>query len=691
MGLVARKVGALLGSAAMSAAVMASTANAQDTQSDEAGNKDRVTQLERIVVTSGKGATPSPEDVPASVSKVDNETLQTFGREKLDDVLRSVPGTFTRENPQQPGVAVNIRGFEGSGRVNSMIDGVRQSFRFTGHEAGGFTYVDPNFLTEIDVDRGAVSTTGGGALAGSVNFRTIGVDDIVRDGQEYGLLGRALWGSNGVGFSEMIAGGVKNGSVGLAAGVSKRNSNDFKNGDGEIQRNTGQDLVSGLLKAEFGFGEDQRLSLGGIFYQNDFAANSYEQQVINRTATANYRYNPTGNDLIDLKINGYYNEIDMEYLRAITPSPFATAAGRKINDRGVGYDISNTSRFLLGDIEVISENGFEYFTDKVTSTKGGVNPAAGRSTNGGLFTQNTFSYGMFDVIGALRYDFYSLNGSANAGPTSGGAYTVDQSKGRVNPKITLAVNPLDWLQPYVTYSHSMRSPTIQETMVGGDHPGGTSSASFLPNPELKPEWQRGWEVGMNIKRNGIFTADDSLRAKVSYYNMTVEDFIAARNNPDFNKFQYVNIPGNSRQSGLEIGTSYDMGAAFGGIAYTHTDTKLPSQQPGLGALSYLPDDILTLTVGARFFEQRLEVGTRINYVSNGVTNVDNADDAAATPINVKTPSYTLVDLFANYKVKENFDVAFKVTNLFNKTYTPALSTIGSGQGRTFYVSTQFQF
>ncbi|NJO22579.1 MAG: TonB-dependent receptor plug domain-containing protein [Sphingomonadales bacterium] len=59
--------------------------------------------------------------------------IETFGSTNMDDVLRSIPGVSTRDSTN-PGVAVNIRGFEGSGRVNMMIDGVRQNFRFTGHE-----------------------------------------------------------------------------------------------------------------------------------------------------------------------------------------------------------------------------------------------------------------------------------------------------------------------------------------------------------------------------------------------------------------------------------------------------------------------------------------------------------------------------------------------------------------------------
>lgn len=62
-------------------------------------------------------------------------------------------GTSTRKSPQNAGLAVNIRGFEGSGRFNMIIDGVRPSFRFIGHEARGFVYVDPVLLAGVDVAR----------------------------------------------------------------------------------------------------------------------------------------------------------------------------------------------------------------------------------------------------------------------------------------------------------------------------------------------------------------------------------------------------------------------------------------------------------------------------------------------------------------------------------------------------------
>ena len=190
--------------------------------------------------------------MPAGVSVVGRSEIETFGSTNMDDVLRSIPGTWTRESPNNPGVAVNIRGFEGSGRVNMMIDGVRQNFRFTGHEAQGFVYVDPNLLAGVDIERGAVSTAGGaGALAGSANFRTLDVGDIIKYGQNAGVLTTATWGSNNVGWSEMFAAGARSGSVGIAGAISKRDSDNYENGSGITVPFTDQDLISGLFKLEF--------------------------------------------------------------------------------------------------------------------------------------------------------------------------------------------------------------------------------------------------------------------------------------------------------------------------------------------------------------------------------------------------------------------------------------------------------
>jgi hemoglobin/transferrin/lactoferrin receptor protein len=256
---------------------------------------------------------------PAAVSSAGKSEVGTFGQLDTGDVLRAMPGTFTRESPQNAGVAVNIRGFEGSGRVNMMIDGVRQNFRFTGHEAQGFAYVDPALIAGVDVARGAVSTAGGaGALVGTANIRTLDVDDIIRPGQKAGALTTLTYGTNGVGFQEMLAAGVTNGSVGIAGAISHREPNNYKNGDDVTVPFTHQDLVSGLFKMNFKLSSEQTLKLGAQFYDNDFFANSYFQNVDRDTYTLNYAYRPHGNPLINFALNAYLNRVRMEYFHDAT-------------------------------------------------------------------------------------------------------------------------------------------------------------------------------------------------------------------------------------------------------------------------------------------------------------------------------------------------------------------------------------
>ncbi|MEN5299465.1 hypothetical protein ABE530_14070 [Brucella sp. TWI559] len=89
---------------------------------------------------------------------------------------------------------------------------------------------------------------------------------------------------------------------------------------------------------------------------------------------------------------------------------------------------------------------------------------------------------------------------------------------------------------------------------------------------------------------------------------------------------------------------------------------------------------MSVTGGARFFDRKLEAGTRIQHVSSGKMLGGGESDA-----------YTLVDLFAKYKFTDTLDASIQVLNVADKAYTPALSIYGSGRGRTFLVSTQFQF
>jgi hemoglobin/transferrin/lactoferrin receptor protein len=652
----------------------------------------------------------APYATPVPVSTATRSDIETFGQLNTGDVLRSMPGTFTRESPNNSGIAVNIRGLEGSGRVNMMVDGVRQNFRFTTHEAQGLLYIDTALLAGIDIERGAVATTGGaGALVGSANFRTLGIDDMIRPGNSSGFISSTAWGSNNQGFSEMIGGAVRSGGVGIGGAFSHREPDDYRNGDGITVPFTSQDIKSGLVKAELGASPDNRLTMGGVFYNNDFFAQGVEQTIDSQIFTAKYHYKSPTNPLIDFKFNLAASSIEMNYLRSVAPPGGPPgAAGRIITDDGRGGDVSNVSRFNMGAVRVKAEYGVEYFHDDVGG-KNTINPGSAAGVNGvgessiaGAFSQTTWSYGLFDLITGLRYDHFTLNGTftAAAGNPIGlpaGDYFLDRSQGRVDPKITLAANVTPWLQSYITYAETFRPPTVQETMLGGPHPSG-ASAIFYPNPFLEPEVAKGWELGANIKLNGLFSRGDAFRFKANYFNNDVENYITGIFTA-FGQGIFVNVPGSSHLQGIELQGAYDTGQAFASLSYTYTDSDLPSQLNGLGAQSYLPTHILSLTGGLRFFDRKLTVGARGTFASDAFIGVLNATD----PAHPFTAGYAIVDLYTTYKVSENVTLGANLNNLFDVGYTPALSspptvnctlagvTCNTGLGRTvlFTVKTSF--
>lgn len=659
-----------------------------------------VNYLSPIVVQGATGV--DPYATPGPVSAISSEEIEQFGGKNIDDVLRATPGVFTRDNVQNPGVAVNIRGLEGSGRVNMMIDGVRQNFRFTGHEAQGLAYMDPSFLSGVDITRGYVSGVGGGnALVGAVNFRTWDVDDILTGGKNFGGFATATFGTNRGGWSEAAVAAYRpNDVISFLAGISKRDPGNYKNGDGQVVSFTESDVISGLFKFELTPSDEHRIRFGANIFNDDFMANSYYQTVKSRTFNLGYTYQPSDNDLVDFAANVYRTQLIMNYDEAVTGG--GSAAGREIDNVGTGFDVSNTSRFALGAVDVKANYGLEYFSDDYDAINSRLAPdngvnGSGTNANYSIFSSTQFSYGIADLNVGLRYDHFNIKGSgsvvaANPIGLPGGPYEVDRSGGQVNPSVTLALNPVEWFQPYVTYSHTSRPPTISETFIGGNHPGSGARQSYFPNPFLKPEKSRGWEVGANFAVNDLFTSGDSFRLKANYFNSRIEDYIVA--NP-VGGLHFANVAGTSTVQGVEIQAAYDAGYMFGSLAYTHTDSKLPAQMNGLGAQSYVPENVFTATAGARFLEQRLTAGARLHVVSKSyIGEINDYFGRGAYE-----PGYELVDLFANYKFDSGFEISANVSNLFNKSYSPALSTSPNpygppettGRGRTFFVTAKATF
>ena len=615
--------------------------------------------------------------------------VSTVGPERLlpgldtNRLLDGVPGVAAAGYASQPGLSVNIRGMEGFGRVNMMVEGVRQNFRAQGHEGGSFAYVDPNFLSGIDVERGAVTGRGGmGALTGAVNFRLLDVEDILRPGQNVGGRVTGMTGSNGYQWNTALISAARLGNgVSVLGGFSGRENSQFKNGDGQIVPNTEQSLRSGMARLNWQPNEEHRISLLGNVYENRFTSNFYDQNIQSNLLRLGYNYRPTGNPLVDLDAAVSWNQVRMNNYLTEAGRFSATASGRRIVDNAWQGHISNTSRFALGGLGVNWEYGIQYASDDTATRLGGVN-GDGSLNLFGLYSRATVTHGRFSFVQGLRYDHYSLDGNGYAAPALGpvpitGNFNANRSQGRVSPRFTLAYQLTDWLQPYATYGWAFRPPTISETMYSGAHGAGGGS-TFYPNPTLRAETSQGWEAGVNVLRRNMLREGDRIRLKLAYFDNDVEDLInmvtirgTSRGRSYAYSF-YDNVPGTSRLRGVELEGGYDMGVAYINLNYTNTNISYANN----AANSFLPRNNLMIDGGVRLFDRSLTLGGRVRTV--GSTQSLTSTGAAS-----RIPGYTTVDLYASYRPIDRLTLFVNATNIGNTVYTvPAAETIGGGRGAT---------
>ena len=183
----------------------------------------------------------------------------------IDQVIRSIPGAFTQQDKGSGVVSVNIRGENGLGRVNTMVDGVTQTFYSTsmdsGQSGGSSQFgaaIEPNFIAGVDVNKSNFSGSNGiNTLSGSANFRTLGVNDVITDDKPFGLIVKGMTGSNATksNFMTMAAGRKwldNGGYVGVVYGYSQREvSQDYRIGGGERLSSLGQDILAKEKEAYF--------------------------------------------------------------------------------------------------------------------------------------------------------------------------------------------------------------------------------------------------------------------------------------------------------------------------------------------------------------------------------------------------------------------------------------------------------
>lgn len=121
---------------------------------------------------------------------ISRDKIERFRGTSVGDIFQGTPGVLVGENRNSGGLDVNIRGMQGQSRVPITVDGARQETTvYRGYSGvSSRSYVDPDLIGGIDITKGpSVTADSTGAVGGLVAMRTIGANDIVKDGKDWGV------------------------------------------------------------------------------------------------------------------------------------------------------------------------------------------------------------------------------------------------------------------------------------------------------------------------------------------------------------------------------------------------------------------------------------------------------------------------------------------------------------------------
>lgn len=653
-----------------------------------------VLDLDTITVLATKTSEKAIDSM-AGVSIMSNEDAAKLLPGRLSDVLAGMPGVWTQANADDPGTSISIRGLQDFGRVAVIVDGARQNFQVSEHGGQGKFYFDPEMFSQVEVARGPVSNIyGSGAIGGVVSITTKEVEDILVGNDRLGAALKGMVGTEEDLLGSAFLAGRPTEDFDFVVGVSHRQTGDYADGNGDTVVNTGEETTSELAKLSFRPGEGHEIKLSLINLNSSFETGDpdylptgpgieYDNDVATTTATAKYSFASPDNPLIDFAASAYWSQTKQDSVvtdQYVVPGcsmffcmdftgPVGTESGYKLETAGT--DIHNTSRFDAFGLQHSVTFGGDYFEDKV-STSGDtygmgiddegwwLTPSGNRQV-GGAFVQWLAEYGSWlDVIGAVRYDAYRMEGAG------------EESEGdRFSPKLTAGITPFDGFTFYGTYAEGYRAPALSEAFVTGYHPG--AIFEFIPNPGLKPEVGKTLEAGINYKRDGLFSEGDAFRLKANAFVNNVDDFIEFRDlssSPDCSYsacYGYINVA-KARIMGFEVETTYDAGAWFLGASGTILDGE--DVDTGEALYSVLPGQVM-VTAGARFFDERLTIAPNWRYVTgfhDDDPDTDNQD-------------YHLFGLTVAYQPNERTTATLVVDNIFDEYYTPHLQNL-PGEGIT---------
>jgi hemoglobin/transferrin/lactoferrin receptor protein len=681
----------------------------------------------------GAAAADEPYQTPGSVNHISEEEIQRFPGNTTGDIFKGTPGVISGMNRNGAAVDVNIRGMQGMNRVATTVDGSEASTSTWRGYYGvdSRTYVDPDLIGGVTVTKGP-NDGSPGAIGGTVAMETLNAADILKPGDSYGVRVKGSLASDEISpivgtsiertdegtlfernsGSASVAFAARSDNVDVVAAVARRKAGNYFAGTngpltytdylgsekelsstkyGEEVFNTSQDVTSYLLKGTVRLGDGQELKLGYSRYENTFGeitplllavnGNHLERQVplsgiaLDRM-TARYSWKPADNDLIDFKLNTWMSNTEEESVYSV----YINSYSRYLQTKNYGVEASNASRFDFASMPFTLRYGASYALEDAAPMKpsdpaSGLFPTDGTREIGSVFLNGKWEATPWLALDAgVRYLTYQTD-NRGATPLSYAQlgrppYTGYEGDG-ASPSFGITLTPFDGWQIFGKYTTGIRPPSLRESTY--------TNSALVFNPDLQAEKSRNWEFGTNYLGSNLLVDGDTARLKFAYFDNTYDDYIGRKavNFSVLSLFNYDKV----QMKGFELSGGYDAKRAFVDFAFNYYTDVISCPTAGKCVDYTLQSDYLanqippkfttSVTAGLRFFDEKLTVGSRVNFVGERAGQL--VPDPTYFFMSTVWNPYTVVDAFAQWKASEELTFDLSAENLFDRYYMDALN------------------
>ena len=575
-------------------------------------------------------------------------------------------------------------------------------------------YINFETLKKVEIIKGPASALyGSDALGGLISFESLEAEDLLTRSEDFLVEIPATYNSSDNGLSESIkiASRFSDNTSGLFiftredSSETKVKAND-KYIDPEtskgnnyfinITQNIGDYSKANIIYENIGRDLDittKSDNLSSMTSSNTKAGTtSTYQNVITDTKTSRdrislaYKYDNPDNagfiKYLDASLYSQYSRVDDDSnvnwtsTRQGTPTTYSDVNNYYLKNNIYGGEISSSSNTdLFGKSHKITY-GIDYSKTETSRLRNKIRNGSTVTnekdtpdsdiTRTGVYLQDEFSSGKFDLIAGVRYDNYELDAKVDSVFTKQ-SFATDMNASNWSPKFAVTYNKSDNISLYGSYSKGFRAPAYYEVNSGFENTRGLYTTES--NPNLKPETSDSYEIGA---RGSFKNFNYKFAAFYNRYSNFIEQLKLTSQAPytisagpttittTYDTFKSINV-NSAETQGIEFASEYFFNEDRVGLNLSNSITL----QEGNNITEGIPLNTINpfeakITIGYKSINEKWESNLINTYVGKPTTK--------AGETNFIPDDYLVTDFITSFKPSENYEFSLGIYNLLDTRY-----------------------